>query len=71
MLYACLYIAQKIEETGYTFEHFCRSLKLDPAKLNLVHNEQLLMHKLQFRLNVHTPVAAVEALFRLLDIKDV
>jgi hypothetical protein len=27
MLYACLYIAQKIEEIGYSFEHFCRSLR--------------------------------------------
>jgi len=37
--FACLFIAAKIEEKDYTPEHFCKSLKKDPASLNLVQNE--------------------------------
>jgi hypothetical protein len=29
--FACLFIAAKIEEKDYTPEHFCKSLKKDPA----------------------------------------
>ena len=68
--YAGLYLAAKLEEMNYTANHFCQALKLDPAQLNLVTNEQILMQGLKFDLHVHTPLASIEALVKLLSLQN-
>ena len=55
---------------NYTANHFCQALKLDPAQVNLVTNEQILMQGLKFDLHVHTPLASIEALVKLLSLQN-
>ena len=66
--YACLYLAAKLEEMNYTANHFCQALKLDPAQVNLVAHEQILMEGLKFDLHIHTPLASIDALIKLLSL---
>jgi len=48
IMYASLYLASKVEEVNLTHDSFCRDLKKDPVKLNLIHNEQILLIGLNF-----------------------
>ncbi len=59
MLFACVFLAQKMEEVGYSHDDFCRAVKKDPIKLKLVENEQILIQKLSFTLHVHTPISSI------------
>ena len=73
MLYACLFLAHKVE--GLEDRHnnmedaFCKILGKDPKTLELAFHENLLLQSLQFTLHVHTPFSSIQAILSQIELE--